>query len=98
MLEGLKEMIIRDLHKLLMQVNLCTISLSLQPMDLLVEAPTSGTTNQHVIGRAFLKEFNIFIKENNKLNTIIIRNIFDKRSFMYADSMSTEQYSQFQIL
>ena len=93
-------MIIRDLHKLLMQVNLCTISLSLQPMDLLVEAPTSGSKPQtkHVIKRVFLKDFKIFIKENNKHNTIIIRNIFDKRSFMYADSMSTEQYSQFQRL
>ena len=71
-----------------MQVFLCTISPSLQPMDLLVEAPTSGTTNQHVIGRAFLKEFNIFIKENNMLDMNIIRNILDKREFMYASSMT----------
>ena len=95
MLEGLKEMIIRDLHKLLMQVNLCTISLSLQPMDLLVEAPTSGTTNQHVIGRAFLKEFKIFIKA---LHNHHMEYFWQKRFHSHADSMSTEKYSQFQRL
>ena len=74
---GLKDKIISDLRKLLMQVNLCTILLSLQPVDLLVEAPTSGRKPQttHIIGRTVLEDFKNLVEENNMLNMNISYNV-----------------------